>query len=433
MSEKKKQVEDIEKMFGIDSTASSESDSNEGYNSSSDQSKVAFEQSIDEFGDAIKAESGDLPELEAKNPPAKIEPPKPEPKPEPKVESSKPEPAKVEQKSASNLVEEVLIESSNSGLTDSDNIFAEIETKEEENVDIGGKSNESASEISDKDVEMEPAPEKVKSAEESPKETVPFDTPENIGEEGQTETEKSAATSAMDTISIPSQDGWILNCPSPKFSAFYRYKAQTLSEIIQYGGKIDVDKYRRELSEARIETHVDSFDPNVITKKMSEVVSWLERLSPVFCDICSQLYKADIGVTMLRGVLARIEYEKPKERNEGLVFEHLRDFEYYTKDLKGLAEIADLTIKRLNKGWDTLSRQLSVVLGEKEKVERQENIGKAPHDRRISISSSFGTQSHPASGDSATDDADGIEGPVQQSSKELPKGSQVCEWDDIDK
>lgn len=450
-------VDDILIMFDIQEGSTGNPDTNESYGDSEGKGKIPFEESLADYGDAIKTEAKDVIELQIKSEPQKTEPVKivehksSTPGPEtpkviehrsptsgsetPKVvdrpyildmiSTESPGIPKIEEKSGKDLIKESIsptpesIDTNELDEASGDDIFATVETKTEEKADIKGSNENSVS------YGLEKTPEKQKNAEESPQEPIPFDSP-IVGEDGSpTETGSETKMNTLDT-SLP--QGWLLNSPSDKFRSFYQAKAEILKDLLE-DGEILFTVYRKELSEAKVDPYVSSFDSDEITRRMGDAVKWTSRIAYIFVKVSTQLCIGERGLELLRGVLARIEYEKPKERNEGIVFEHMRDLEMYVAKMKSLSNITEFTIKMLEKAWNTLSRQLSVILGDKDKIEKHET-GRSLYTK--SSAPSLGTQGSSVSETSKTgDNISGIEGTTQELSIQQVKGSQTVEWDAI--
>ena len=161
---------------------------------------------------------------------------------------------------------------------------------------------------------------------------------------------------------------WNLTSPSPKFDAFYSEKANILNRVLK-SDMIPIERYTQDLIDAKVDVSVPIYDLPQIHKRMQEVQAWRDRVKEIQMNCNSQYYKFETAYEFLKGLLARVEYAKPAAKQEGVIYEHLSDFGLYFSDLKGIHRSAEIVSKNLDSAYETLSRQLTIALPNKN-VER---------------------------------------------------------------
>lgn len=180
----------------------------------------------------------------------------------------------------------------------------------------------------------------------------------------------SQAASTENAIGIENEDDWLLEPPSPKYSAFYEEKRKILPKILR-GGKLPISKYGQELMRASIDTKVDLYDHLRIGDKMTEIRQWQTRIMEIRGEVLSQFHSWKRAVELFRGLLARSEYSKPAIAQEGTNYNHMRDMEMYFTDLQYLHEFSKEMLTTLEHQFDSLSRQVTLTMPQKG-IERYE-------------------------------------------------------------
>jgi len=161
-------------------------------------------------------------------------------------------------------------------------------------------------------------------------------------------------------------DDWNLESPSPKFDSFYGEKRRILNELMSYGGRKNFKRYVKELVAAKVDVSISLYDLPGIHAKMQEVQGWRNRVKEIQMD-CRYL-KCEKAVELLIGLLARVEYAKPAQKQAGVVYEHLGDLELYCSELKDIYRSAEMIDKNLDSAYDCLSRQLTLAMPQKDRV-----------------------------------------------------------------
>jgi len=396
---KKATIDEIMDMFEL---GGKDDDKNEDFESSNSNKDPQLDSLIDTIGDSIDV--NEIPsisdkhkkavDLKDKSPDLKdksVEPTNTTEKEEPKVEKVKEEPVKVVESSTDIEVSNDT-EDSNDDF-DVDDIFGKNDSTEKDNIsddsniikDSAEESTiESANESSGLDEidEDDSAPEKIEVAEESPKvSATPFDMPSNaVSEESlKTETKISGTFKVVDGVKIVNNEvQWLLTAPAPKYEPFYKQKASALEEILP-GGQIKFNKIKDELRGACVNLQTDSMDLSELTEKMNTVQQWQNRVIEMSFDVNHQYHLWDRYIEMMRGNLAMVQYEKPVVKQEGVIFQHMRDMEWYYKQLKYIHEQISNVLQNLTSAWQTISRHATVITSQKE----TRLISATPQDRSV--------------------------------------------------
>ena len=265
--------------------------------------------------------------------------------------------------------------------------------------------------------------------------STPFDLPvENASEEKPVEKKSFVTVEKVknNVRLVNGQVSWLTKPPSDKYASFYEEKAETLEYIIS-GGHIPFDNYKSELRDARVDLDVQTHDTDEIYNRMKLVQLHKERLNEISLHVNEQYYAWDRFIELMRGQLARIDQEKNAERRNGVVFQHMRDMEFYYVELKFLHNQIGLVMKNLDSAWETLNRKVTIALSNlnQKEPERygnpQKGIVNNAQSKTIQNSSQSEPKSSPMSDSDLLGSFDGIEGP----SVEVPKkqsGSREVDW-----
>ena len=151
---------------------------------------------------------------------------------------------------------------------------------------------------------------------------------------------------------------WLLISPSSKFNRFYEKKAELINEISSE--PVDFGTIRGELLVAHVNVDIELYDTKAIFAKMVEIQQWRERLQEFKIKINSQFFLWKRCVPMMQGVLARIEYDKPSTKYEGIIFEHMRDLEEYFAKIEAIRADIEAVDDTLSQGFECLSRQITI-------------------------------------------------------------------------
>ena len=185
-----------------------------------------------------------------------------------------------------------------------------------------------------------------------------------------------------------SSEQWLLknNSKDPKWDVFYEQKI-SLKDKFLVDGLIPFSRWKKELISAKVDISIESYSLEQILEKMSSLQRWKNRIQEMHIQANYQLFMLDRIIPMLKGVLARIEYLKPAERQEGMVFEHMSDFVTYHAEVSAISQSIDSVTKNLDKAGDLLSRFITVLMPNpmKEKVYGAANSSKVENKGVLSV------------------------------------------------
>ena len=157
-------------------------------------------------------------------------------------------------------------------------------------------------------------------------------------------------------------DGWYLSPPSPMFNHFYVEKASLINHIIKNGKPIDFDKFTLELKNSSVSTNIEITDMKGMSDRLTKIQDLLDRVVQIKIQATSQCVAFKRGVELLRGVLAKVTYEKPAARQDGVIYDHMRDIEMYASKLESLEQNAKDVYHNLLEAKEILSRKISISL-----------------------------------------------------------------------
>lgn len=157
-------------------------------------------------------------------------------------------------------------------------------------------------------------------------------------------------------------DGWYLSPPSPMFNHFYVEKASLINHIIKNGRPIDFDKFTLELKNSSVSTNIEITDMKGMSDRLTKIQDLLDRVVQIKIQATSQCVAFKRGVELLRGVLAKVTYEKPAARQDGVIYDHMRDIEMYAAKLESLEQNAKDVYHNLLEAKEILSRKISISL-----------------------------------------------------------------------
>lgn len=165
------------------------------------------------------------------------------------------------------------------------------------------------------------------------------------------------------TVSKPQLTGlsgkWLLKSPSEKYDNFYEEKRSLLTNDLLKDGEIPFDDYYRELSNANVDVNVSTYDAEEVGRRITEVMQHRDRIKHIQLYVNSQYFVWKQFMELLPGLIARIEYERGKQ--EGIVYEHLKDMYSYFGSLDGLHKSCEMVSKHLDAAYASLSRQVAIA------------------------------------------------------------------------
>lgn len=174
-------------------------------------------------------------------------------------------------------------------------------------------------------------------------------------------TEERNLVSKNDVIMLDGEIQWILDEPTPNYTGFYGHKREIVKNIV--GGKqIPYDRWIDELAKSHVNVTLQVYDPNVIHDRMQIVQNLRNRVCHILMVCNSQYYLFERAIELLRGTLARVEYISPAIKQSGVIYQHMRDIEFYFARLKTVHRSGDMILKNLDAAFEVLSRKLTISI-----------------------------------------------------------------------
>ncbi len=181
-------------------------------------------------------------------------------------------------------------------------------------------------------------------------------------EEEQESIEKASETTRELKI-VNGEIQWMLESPSGLYNAFYKDKREFIKYCLEnVGGYLPFDKWAKELIDCNVDTTSEVFDSVKYGQQMDEVQQMRQRVKNIQLKCNNQYFLWDRFISLLRGSLARIQYLKPQVKQDGLIYEHMKDIELYFARLKNLFNSGHEVMKTLDGAYETLSRKATITM-----------------------------------------------------------------------
>jgi hypothetical protein len=199
---------------------------------------------------------------------------------------------------------------------------------------------------------------------------IPTKSPELLGGElhargrvHQSEMDNSVQSNASQTQVIIKLIGWNTSTKEVLFLSFYEMKKDALSGWLLPGGEINFINTQEELVQARVDLSTIEFgDLHAMFDALKGVQHWKDRVTEISLRVNAQYYSWKRAIDLFRGTLARMHYEKPAEKQDGVVMEHMGDMIRYFSQLESLHANVDAVVRNLDNAFDCISRQITVSL-----------------------------------------------------------------------
>jgi|19_taG_2_1085344.scaffolds.fasta_scaffold01304_3 hypothetical protein len=153
---------------------------------------------------------------------------------------------------------------------------------------------------------------------------------------------------------------WLLKSPTSSLDEFYEAKASVIGHILPMG-KVPFDRYRQELINAKVDMK-STYDQHDLSDRMHLIQEHKDRLKEIQLHISAHIFKWDRAVEMLRGKLYYYKPTKPASAFDGVIYDHMRDMEFYYADLKGINSSAEQVSRTLDGAYNCLSRQVTITM-----------------------------------------------------------------------
>lgn len=169
-------------------------------------------------------------------------------------------------------------------------------------------------------------------------------------------------SSMSDNLDDLRQQGFVVDAPTKTYESFYSMKIDAIRRHLPKGKKLPLRDYMREMRDAFVSIKIGLTDLGEIQSKMQAIQQKRDRVVQLKTAINFQYYPWKRLIVMLHGQLARVIYEKPAAKQEGVNYEHMRDLEEYFNELEGAYETSKDILANLDAAYDNLSRQVTIAL-----------------------------------------------------------------------
>jgi hypothetical protein len=186
--------------------------------------------------------------------------------------------------------------------------------------------------------------------------------------------------------SVPDKVEWNLTSPKPQLNKFYEHKAKRISKLLS-GGAINVEQFKEELRNSSVDMSTFVFSLQPMQEKMVYVQRLRDRATQIASEVSFQLFHWQQAKKSLEGYLWKFITSKPVAAQEGANHEHLWDVHDYLGDLEGLYKSSQGVLENLKGAFETLSRQVTIVLGDRREVERYtpRNLNAMPQEKSLNL------------------------------------------------
>jgi hypothetical protein len=169
-------------------------------------------------------------------------------------------------------------------------------------------------------------------------------------------------TTPIHETHLPNENGWLLTSPYPMLNNFYAQKAFLITSITKTGKQLPIPKLLEELQKSYVNTSVEMSDLHGMYNKLTDIQNFLDRVVQIKILATAQCSATKRSVELLRGLLAKVCYEKPAARQDGVNYDHLRDIEMYACEIESLEQAAKDIYHNLLEAKEILSRKISVSI-----------------------------------------------------------------------
>lgn len=185
--------------------------------------------------------------------------------------------------------------------------------------------------------------------------------------------EEAMDGSAINCADTPLDGEWRLSHPDHKFSSFYEMKSRALKNWLLPGGKLKFQELNQELKTAQVNlSNVALGDIANLFDKMRAIQALKDRVTYITTCCNEQYYLWKRAIDIFTGVLARIQYLKPAQRQVGLNAEHMADMERYLSELEALHFNTDHVLRNLESAYEMISRSVTMSMPSNRDVESAE-------------------------------------------------------------
>jgi len=191
--------------------------------------------------------------------------------------------------------------------------------------------------------------------------------------------EEAMDGSMLNCADTPLDGEWRLTHPDPRFSSFYEMKTRALKNWLLPGGKLKFQELNQELKTAQVNlSNVALGDIANLFEKMRAIQALKDRVTYITTCCNEQYYLWKRAIDIFTGVLARIQYLKPAQRQVGLNAEHMADMERYLSELEALHFNTDHVLRNLESAYEMISRSVTMSMpGNRDVESTEKKVNKA--------------------------------------------------------
>jgi hypothetical protein len=227
------------------------------------------------------------------------------------------------------------------------------------------------------------------------KQTVDNQTADVCEDDGDENTQRSSVSEEVSQLEVanqkPDNQGWLLTSPSPMYNHFYTQKGMLIMSITRTGSQLPIDQMLAELKSSYVNTNVELSDLQGMYDKLTQIQNYLDRVVQIKILATGQCSATKRGVELLRGVLAKVCYEKPAARQDGVNYDHMRDLEMYACRVESLEQSAKDVYHNLLEAKEILSRKISVAIELFKQQHMSDNIEKTYNNLPGNVKSAIQT------------------------------------------
>lgn len=175
----------------------------------------------------------------------------------------------------------------------------------------------------------------------------------------------------------------------PGYKEFYRYKVQSLKNLLARYGILPLSDMQSEIEHIKLDNRLggELADPVVIGQRMDESIANRGRVAALLAKAQMQLPAWKKTFEWLNSKVWKDHDSKGAHRREGMALEHNSDIKDYYSELQGFVDAATTIDNFLKSQHDSYSRQLSCV-------DMREKVGIAHRNVSVEIQQASSPEVH---------------------------------------
>jgi hypothetical protein len=151
---------------------------------------------------------------------------------------------------------------------------------------------------------------------------------------------------------------WTFTHSNPKFEQFYEYKKSIIANCL-FNGELQFPNLLKEFNEHNNDVSAELYDLPELYRKMDKIVQSKTRVLYIGTQVHIQYFLFERGIELLRGVLSKFEHVKPVQKQDGVIYEHMSDVEFYFAKLKAFHKIIEGVLSNLDSAYNCLNRKVT--------------------------------------------------------------------------